>query len=426
MAKVSLQQMRAIATGALAVCVLGMIGCRIFEPIHPWLAWPGAFFEAGTVGALADWFAVVALFRHPMGCPIPHTAILPNHKERVADSLADFIETSFLREDQLGPRFRQINYAGFLSRWLREHADGLAEKAAGFAPRIFSGLSDAGMSALLAERARTLMRNAELGPMAGEGLRLLVQNGRDREIFQALLISADRLIVSHHEIIRTKVREEIPIPAELLRNLPGLNLLESTLQQLKNHLAAVVATRTIEKIQRILREAEEDAAHPLWQIYDQRLRAFIESLRSSPEMAAKIANFQETLAASDAVEDFADRTWRELKAFLLRDCTAEDSTVRAKIREAILSAASQLEENENTRRELNTFLGEQVLRNLLALRPRAREWITSTVGEWDAREMAQKLEKTVGPDLQYIRLNGTLIGGLIGVTIHAGFVLLGT
>ena len=108
--------MRLIATGALVTSVVLMVICRLFESSMPWLAWPRAFFEAATVGAMADWFAVVALFRQPMGLPIPHTAILPNNKARVAESLATFMETSFLTEEQLGPRFRGIDYAGFAYR----------------------------------------------------------------------------------------------------------------------------------------------------------------------------------------------------------------------------------------------------------------------------------------------------------------------
>lgn len=421
----SLTCMRRIATGALAGCVTGMIACRILEPGLPWLAWPRAFFEAGTVGALADWFAVVALFRHPLGIPIPHTAILPNNKGRVAESLAGFIETSFLTEEQLGPRFRQRDYAGFASRWLREHADFLAEKATGFGPKILSGVSDEEMTALLAERARAMVRSVPLAPLAGEGLALFVQNGRDREIYGSILKAAEDLILSHREMIQTKIQEEIPIPLDLIRNLPGLKLLEPALDQLKSHLAAAVATRTIEKIQIVLRDAETIPDHSLWRAFDQKLRQFLTDLNSSPELVRKISAMQESLAASAVVEDFSAKAWAELKAFLLRDCEAADSTVRTKLREAVLTVAAQLEENEAARREVNGFLGEQVLQSLLAARPHAREMVVSTIEKWEAKEMADKLEATVGRDLQFIRLNGTIIGGLIGVAIHAVFSLLG-
>lgn len=122
--------MRKAATWLLILCAAGMVVCRLLETNHPWVAWFRAVFEAATIGAMADWFAVVALFRHPMGLPIPHTAILPNNKSRVADSLANFIESSFLTEEQLGPKIRGMDYAGMASRWLEANASMLAEKAA--------------------------------------------------------------------------------------------------------------------------------------------------------------------------------------------------------------------------------------------------------------------------------------------------------
>ena len=423
--KLTLSQARSLATSLLGLAIVCMVVFRLLEPSHLWAGWVRAVCEAATVGALADWFAVVALFRHPMGIPIPHTAILPNNKPRVADSLADFIDKSFLTEEHLGNRFRNVDYAGFLSKWLVANADSLVEKAAGFAPAVLSGISDDEVSRLLAERARTMLRQAELGPGVGEGLAVMVQNGRDREIYNSLLKSADALICSHREMIQRKIHEEIPLPIELLPEVGLLGLVRPALEQLKDKLAGMVANKTIEKVQGILEEAENDPEHTLWKSFDSRLQKFIEDLKSSPDMAEKIRNMQEAIAASTVVDDFAAKAWSELKAFLLRDCAAADSTVRGKLRDALLSIARQLGESEDTRSGLNKFLGEQVLSGLIAARPHAREFISSTVQNWDATEMSANLEATVGADLQFIRLNGTLIGGLIGGFIYGAFWLIG-
>ena len=237
--------MQLIATGALVASAVGMVVCRIFESAVPWLAWPRAFFEASTVGAMADWFAVVALFRQPMGLPIPHTAILPNNKERVAESLANFLEKSFLTEDQLGPRFREIDYAGFVAQWLGEHAAMLADNAARFAPNIISGFSDAGMSALLGARARDLIRKTDFGPMVGEALGVIVQNGRDRDIFVSVLKAARQLIEDHRSTIQAKISEEIPLSADLLTGVPFLKEMAGPLvEQVRESIASAVAGKT--------------------------------------------------------------------------------------------------------------------------------------------------------------------------------------
>ena len=418
--------MHRIATGALVACVIGMIICRLLEPSASWLAWPRAFFEAATVGAMADWFAVVALFRHPMGIPIWHTAVLPNNKDRVAESLATFLETSFLSEGQLGPRFRGIDYAGFASRWLGEHASMLADKAARFAPNIVSGFSDAEMSALLGNRARELIRKADVGPMVGDGLEVIVQNGRDREIFVSVLKSVRQLIQEHRGTIQSKISEEIPLSADLLSAVPFLKEVAGPLlEQVRDGIASAVAGKTIEKVQAALDEASGEPDNPLWRSFDERLRKLITELKSSPEMAGRIRVMQESLAGSQVVGDFAAKTWLEVKEFILRDCAAEDSTVRRKIEGAVLSASRQLIENDTARTEINAFLGDQVLGSILAARPHARELVISTINAWDAKEMAERLEGTVGRDLQFIRLNGTIVGGLMGLVIYGGFYFFG-
>jgi uncharacterized membrane-anchored protein YjiN (DUF445 family) len=418
--------MRMVATGALIICAVGMVVCRIYEPIHPSIGFLRAFFEAATIGALADWFAVVALFRHPMGLRIPHTAILPNNKDRVAESLATFLETSFLTEEQLGPRFRGIDYAGLASRWLEEHATKLAEKAAGFAPNIVSGFSDEEMAALLGERAKEWIHKADVGPMVGEGLEVVVQNGRDREIFVSVLKSARQLIEDHRSTIQSKISREIPISRDMLARVPILQELAGPLlEQIRDSISAAVAGKTIEKVQTALDEASSEDDNPLWHSFDQRLRRLITDLKSSPEMAERILTMQESLAGSKVVDDFAAKTWQEVKEFLLADCASKDSTVRRKMEEAIRSAARQLAENGTARTGINAFLGEQVLASILAARPYAREVVISTIRAWDAKEMADKLEGTVGRDLQYIRLNGTGVGGLIGLLIHGAFCFIG-
>lgn len=418
--------MRKVATGLLILCAAGMVVCRLLETSMPFFGFLRAIFEAATIGAMADWFAVVALFRHPMGLPIPHTAILPNNKSRVADSLANFIESSFLTEEQLGPKIRGMDYAGMASRWLEANASMLAEKAAKFAPDVLAGLSDAGMAGLLESRARDLIRKTEVGPMAAEGLEVIVQNGRDREIFLSVMKAAHKLIEEHRPTIQSKISREIPISGDMLRSLPlGKEFVGPLLDQLRENIASAVAAKTIEKVQAALDEAGQEHDSPLWHSFDQRLRKFITGLKSSPEMASKIHTMQDSLAQSKVVGDFAAKTWLELKEFLLRDCAEESSTVRRKIEEAVLSSVRQLDSNPAARQGINKYLGDQILAAALNLRPQARELVVSTINAWDAEEMARRLEETVGADLQFIRFNGTIVGGLIGGAIYGLFWIFG-
>lgn len=421
-----LKTMRYVATGALVLVFVGMCISRLLESRNPLWGYLRAFCEAATVGALADWFAVVALFRHPAGIPVPHTAILPNNKPRVAESLAAFIENSFLTEDRLAPRFCSLDYARFISDWLAANADPVSERAAGLIPGIINGLSDQEMSAMLANRARAMLAGTELGPLAGASLGILLQGGRDREIYRGLLRSMEDLIVANREVIRQKIQEEIPLSADMLRGVPLLaDLAAPGFQQIKEKVSARIADKTIEKVQAVLAEAEFEPEHVLWLSFDARLRTLIEALTSSPEMAEKMAAIRSSLASDAVLDDFASTTWQALKAHVISDSRAPDSRIRAGVRDAMAAAAAQLVENGSVREPLNAFLADQVLRSIVSARPHIRELVVSTVLNWDSREMADRLEQAVGRDLQFIRLNGTVIGGLVGLALHAGFTLLG-
>jgi len=282
------------------------------------------------------------------------------------------------------------------------------------------------VEAIQREKAALSSLRLWTGPMVGEGLEVIVQNGRDREIFFSVLKSVRQLIQEHRGTIQSKISKEIPLSADLLSAVPFLKEVAGPLvEQVRDGIASAVAGKTIEKVQAALDEASGEADNPLWRSFDERLRKLIADLKSSPEMAGKIHTMQESLAGSQIVGDFAEKTWQEIKAFILRDCAAEDSTVRRKIEEAILSASRQLTENATARTEINAFLGDQVLESVLAARPHARELVISTINAWDAKEMADRLEGTVGCDLQFIRLNGTIVGGLMGVVIYGVFNFFG-
>lgn len=417
--------MRWIASGALIFCFIGMICCRLGEAHWHWLEWPLAFFEAATVGALADWFVVVALFRHPLGIPIPHTAILPNNKARVAESLATFLEEGFFNEAQLGPRIRKIDFASMISRWLSANADSLGRRAGKFAPLLLERIPCEQITNLLTQRARHVILTANAAPLLAGALQTLTGSGRDREIFNSVVISFRDLIAENRETIQTKISEEVPISSDLLNAIPFLkNAAGPALDHFRNQIAAAVANRTIEKIHTALNEACSNQDHPLWVSFQTRLNRLITDLESSPELAGKVRAMQEALANSPVVDDFSRKAWEELADFLKRDLAAADSVILQKISEALLSASRELTEKTTLREGTNTFLAEQVLGAALAAKPHIHEIVTSTINAWDAAEMTDKLEATVGTDLQFIRLNGTVVGGLIGVAIHALFVFL--
>ena len=416
--------MRIVATGAFIFSMVGMIVCHLAQERLSFLVWPGAFFEAATVGALADWFAVVALFRHPLGIPIWHTAILPNNKERVAESLATFLEDGFLTEEQLGPRVRHIDFAGLASSWLETNADAMASRFVSFAPNLLDQLNRSEIAVILAQCARNVIRTTDFSPMLANGIRLVTENSRDREIFRQIISELSNFFSKNEKLLQDKIGEEIPISPDLFGPFLG-KLAGPVLNQLRDSISKEVASRTVHKIQTALTESLSDHAHPLWTTFHQRLALFISELESSPELRMKIQNMQIALAESQLVDELSSHAWEAVSEFLHKDLAASESLIRRKICDGIRSFAQELKSNVPLRDSTNTFLCTQVVASVLSAKPHIRDVVTGTIGSWNAEEMSDKLEATVGADLQFIRLNGTLVGGLVGLSIHALFILLG-
>ena len=416
--------MRVVATGAFLLSMVGMIVCHLAQERLSFLAWPGAFFEAATVGALADWFAVVALFRHPLGIPIWHTAILPNNKERVAESLATFLEDGFLTEEQLGPRVRQIDFAGLASSWLETNADTMASRFVSFAPNLLDQINRSEIAVILAQCARNVIRTTDFSPMLANGIRLVTENGRDREIFRQIISELSNFFSKNEKLLQDKIGEEIPISPDLFGPFFG-KLAGPVLSQLRDSISKEVASRTVHKIQTALTESLSDHDHPLWTTFHQRLAVFISDLESSTECRKKIQTMQIALAESQLVDDLSSHAWEAVSEFLHKDLAASESLIRRKLFDGIRSFAQELKSNVPLRDGTNTFLCKQVVASVLSAKPHIRDVVTGTIGSWNAEEMSDKLEATVGADLQFIRLNGTLVGGLVGLSIHALFVLLG-
>jgi uncharacterized membrane-anchored protein YjiN (DUF445 family) len=339
--------------------------------------------------------------------------------------LATFLEEGFLTEEQLGPRIRKIDFAGMIARWLSANADSLGRRVGKFAPVLLERIPSEQITNMLTQRARHVILTANAAPLLAGGLQTLTGSGRDRKIFNSVVISFRDLIAENRETIQTKISEEVPISSDLLNAIPFLkNAAGPSLDHFRNQIAAAVANRTIEKIYTALNEACSNQDHPLWVSFQTRLNQLITDLESSPELTAKLRTMQEALANSPVVDNFSRKAWEELADFLKRDLAAADSVILQKISEALLSASRELTEKTTLREGTNTFLAEQMLGAALAAKPHIREIVTSTINAWDAAEMTDKLEATVGTDLQFIRLNGTVVGGLIGVAIHALFVFL--
>lgn len=399
----TLARMQTIATGLLVAMALIFLAARAAESMHPALGFLRAFAEAGMVGALADWFAVVALFRHPLGLPIPHTAIIARNKDRIGGGLAKFVAENFLASDVIAARLAATDLAGALARWLADpvHRELFASRTTRFVPSILAALDDQDIRGLVHDAFARRLARIELAPLAGEILEVLAAHERHQPLVDDLLLQASTLIKDYEPDIRDRVRENT---AWLWQRF-GVD--EKVSDKL---IAAVEAT---------LEELAADPAHAWRAKIDDAVRRFARELKESPQRRAEGEALKAKLLAHPALVQYLGAVWSDLRAELIADAARPDSTIKARLGEIAESIAEYVLGDDTVRRKLNRMLRAVLVELIDSRRDEVAQLIAETVRKWDAETLSAKIEAEVGKDLQYIRINGTVIGGLVGLVLHA-------
>ncbi len=403
-----LRHMKRLATGLLLLMVLLFVLARRFESQHPLFAWVGAFAEAAMIGALADWFAVVALFRHPLGLPLPHTAIIPRNKGRIAENLGGFISGNFLRTELILQRIREFDPAARLSHWLGGRA--VAAMLGGYGARALAyalqTVEDARVQRFLHAAMLARLREAALAPLAGRVLDLVVQDGRHQQLLDRLLVHAREMLAE--EGVQEKIAELIAREFEGWRRyLMGM--------QVDAAIGGYSGKKLVAAVSRLIDEVLADPEHALRRRYDEIVATFIGRLKSDEAFRMR----GDQLLARPELAAWLQDLWLQVRAWLERDLADPDSVVRTRLVSAIQNLGVRLQADAAMREWVN----EQILAAARVLNEEHREsigrFIASQVKAWDEDYMVHQFEINIGRDLQYIRINGTLIGGLAGVVIHA-------
>lgn len=384
-------------------------------------AWVSAFCEAATVGALADWFAVVALFRRPLGLPIPHTAIIPQGKDRLADSLAFFVRDQFLEPQALLARLKVFDPAARLGTWLSEPARVrmLASMARNWALQALDFFDEAAVRRQLHAFVVQQLRQWNAASTAGELLGLLTADGRHQRVLDEGLQRVARWL----EQPDVKGRASRLIVRYIQREWPTLS---STVNWIKpideigDSLAERLAGALLEEMQQVL----ADPAHPLRQDYEHWLGGYIQRLREDPALAARIEQLKQEMIDHPALQAYVQGLWTRIHASLRNDLQREDSALAGHLQRGLAGLGRSLSSDPALREALNQHLLEGAQRLTARLREGVTAHIAQTVKSWDERHLVEQLELSVGRDLQFIRFNGTLVGGLIGLMLHAARTVL--
>ncbi|WP_296334538.1 DUF445 family protein [Reyranella sp.] len=395
-----------IAATLLLVCTAVLFGvARHYEPLHWAWGYVAAFAAAATVGGLADWYAVVALFRRPLGLPIPHTAIISRNHQRIADTLGEFIETNFLAPEPVEARLREVDFAALVADWLsdRERSAALARFVLQLLPQTLSAIDQSGLRGFLGKRIMTELERVELAPLAAGLLSAVTEKGRHQRLLDELLGALEKVLANEETLaaLREKIRKELPALFNLYRADAYL-------------LRKIVASTTA-----FIQEARVDPQHPLRREFDGFVTGFIERLRTSDSFARRAEGLKRDLLARPEVAAVAEGAWESLRSFLEKDARAPDSQVRRQLEAMLVDVGGQLARDPAIRAEINRGMVRVLADFVQTQKSGVGRFIADQVKSWDIDMLIGRIELTVGRDLQYIRFNGAMIGGLAGLALHA-------
>ena len=407
-----LVRMRRLANGMLMAIMGLFVFSHMWEPDgQEWdMHWRfvRAFAEAAMVGGLADWFAVTAIFRHPLGLPIPHTAVIPKNQDRIAEAVGRFIADNFLKPELVAERVKDKDLSEALGKWLAEptQSTALAGGLVSAVPALLDALDDETVAAFLREQAAEAAEGASVAPAFGSVLEALAEQGRHQAILDALLKQGYRLLESNQDMIRDRIRGR---SGWLMRFVSA---------------DKKVADTVIDAVNDLLYEVASNRDHPVREQLNQMVAEFADDLRRDPELQARVGSWLQDAAKHPSVAGAVEAGWVEFKAALRRDCASPEGRLRAWMQNALTNLGAGLLRETHVREALNVRLRGLLVQLAARHGDDVARLVSETIRKWDSQTIVDKLEINVGRDLQYIRLNGTIIGGLVGLVLHAGAELL--
>ncbi|WP_164234449.1 DUF445 domain-containing protein [Microbacterium hydrocarbonoxydans] len=398
----ALRRMKAVALGALGAMAITFVIAFALQERVEWLAYLRAAAEGGMVGALADWFAVTALFRRPLGLPIPHTAIIPSRKDEIGRTLGEFVETNFLAADVVRTKLSNTAIALRAGEWLREpaHAERVGTEGAAVAGAVLNALSDDDVRDLITDLAREHLVAPEWGPPAGAWL--------------AKIVEAD----AHHGAVDLAVDS---IATWLHHNAEAFSgLISRRLPSWVPKLAhRFVDDTAYNEAVRFVQAVQADPRHPARLAIDGYLGRLADNLQHDPATRAKLENAKASLFDSPRVGALAAEAWNTAKAGLLTALADPESGLRRRAVQALQEVGERLTTDAALQHRVDTWVSDAAVFLVDRYRHDIASIITDTVERWDPAETTEKIELMVGRDLQYIRLNGTVVGALAGLLIFA-------
>jgi uncharacterized membrane-anchored protein YjiN (DUF445 family) len=393
--------MKLNASGLLVLAALIFIATFVFSDGTGWSGYVRAAAEAGMVGGVADWFAVTALFRHPLGIPIPHTALIPRGKDAIGRGLGEFVQRNFMSPDSLVERVRDAHLSKRLGEWLAD--DHNAKAASRQAAAIIAALAETVNEDEIQDSLREVISNridaVDAAPLLGSVLSRAVSGGHHEMVVTAGLRAIGKTITDNQDLIRKRIYAEAP------RWVPG-------------YVNEIVFEKIYVSLQQFIADVAQNPDHEIRKLLDERLVAWVDQLQTSPELATRGNDLKRQLLEHPEFKEWTDGIWTSVKEHITTAAEQPESDLRKRLEQLALSTGQRLLADSAVRDSVDAWISN--LARHLAERsgPEVASLIATTVERWDADETSHRLELQVGRDLQFIRINGTVVGSLVGLLLH--------
>ncbi|MFA7585941.1 MAG: DUF445 domain-containing protein [Novosphingobium sp.] len=397
--------MRLIATGLLIAMAVTFLLLRQIAGEHPAWGYALAFTEAAMVGGLADWFAVTALFRRPLGLPIPHTAIIPENKDRIADTMAVFLRDNFLTPQVVARRMRAMNVAsaagGFLADRDKAGQSRLRLGAANLIGDVLQSLDPEQLGGLVKSGLRGQLEKLDLAPLLGQLLAAAIADKRHLPVMDNVIRWTGLTLEDNEPLLRAMIHDR----ANTLVRWTGLD------ERLANAI--------LDGIYRLLAEALVDPDHALRRKAEEGFEKLATDLLHDPAMQARVERMKAEVLANPAFARWLDGMWERLRTAMLAAARDPDRALSGQLGSALAEFGTALENDPRLQQLINRFARRTLVGVSTRYGDQIVRLVSETVRRWDAGTVTARIEGAVGRDLQFIRINGTVVGGLVGMAIHA-------
>ena len=396
--------MRRTATGMLVLMAAIFIASGRWLEVHPAWGYVHAFAEAAMVGGLADWFAVTALFRRPLGLPIPHTAIIPENKDRIADTMAGFLRENFLTPQVVARRMGAMNLAGAIGSYLADpkaSRDSRVRMGAGeLAVEVLESLDPERLGTQVRAGLASQIEKLEISPLLGGMLEAMIEDGRHTILIDKIIRWAGLVLEDNEQMVREMVHRR----ANAVLRFTGLD--------------ERLANSVIDGLYKLLAEVLVDPEHPLRDKIEEGLEELARDLREDPEMQAKIERMKVELLNNPAIASWWQSVWERIRARLIRSIRQSGGAGGGYLGETLAELGGALRDDIRLQQQVNRFARRTAVGVATRYGDQIVQLVSETVRRWDATTLTDRVESAVGRDLQFIRINGTLVGGLVGLTLH--------